>query len=91
MLNGSDLVNVEVTETTQEDGSTSYSYVIITKAGETVRTIVLSPESSPATSAPIAASADTTKSSSSLSDTTNAAKSSSYLGLGTVVGIIAGP
>ncbi|KAG6579895.1 TKL protein kinase [Phytophthora cinnamomi] len=90
MLNGSTLVNVEVTKTTLGDGTTSYGYVVITKIGETVRTIVVSPSSSPTTSPTTATSDNNTKSSSSLSDPTSTVKSSSALGVGAVVGIIAG-
>ncbi|KAE9254529.1 hypothetical protein PF004_g999 [Phytophthora fragariae] len=86
LLNGSELVTVEVTETTLGDGTTSYSYVVITKIGETVKTIVLSPT----TSSPTASADDSTKSGSSLSDTNTSAKSSSSLGVGAIVGIIAG-
>ncbi|GMF18785.1 unnamed protein product [Phytophthora lilii] len=83
MLNGSELVTVEVTETTLGNGSTSYSYVIITTTGETVKAIVLSPTAS-------SVSGDSTTAASSSSDTNNTAKSSGSLGTGAVVGIIVG-
>ncbi|GMF17003.1 unnamed protein product [Phytophthora fragariaefolia] len=75
MLNGSELVTVEVTETTQEDGTSSYSYVVITRMGNTLQTIVLSPSAASAAG-------------SSQSNTNNSAKASSSLGIGTIVAII---
>ncbi|ETP23797.1 TKL protein kinase [Phytophthora nicotianae CJ01A1] len=89
MLGGAELVTVEVTETTMGDGTTSYSYVIITRSGDTEKTIVLSPTSSSATSSS-GDSNTATQSGSSLADSnnSNATKSSSSIGPGAIVGII---
>ncbi|GMF35366.1 unnamed protein product [Phytophthora fragariaefolia] len=85
LLNGSKLVNVEVAET-RVGGGTTYSYVIITKTGETVKTIVLSPS----ISSPIGSGEASTSSGSTLPNTSGSLKASSSLGVGAIVGIIGG-
>jgi tRNA A-37 threonylcarbamoyl transferase component Bud32 len=85
MLDGAELVAVEVTETTLGDGTTSYSYVIITRSDGAERTIVVNP-----TTASDGGDSNTAaQSGSSVSDSSNAAKSSSSLGAGAIIGIIA--
>ncbi|KAG2966897.1 hypothetical protein PC120_g27029, partial [Phytophthora cactorum] len=79
---------LEVTETTLGDGTTSYSYVIITRSGGTEKTIVLSPTTSPASSSN-GDSNTATQSGSSLTDSNNnAARSSSSISAGAIIGII---
>ncbi|KAF1787636.1 hypothetical protein GQ600_10650 [Phytophthora cactorum] len=88
VLNGSDLVNVEVTETTLGNGSTSFDYIIVTSSGETEKVIVLSPETMDPTSSNYSeAASDQSGSSRSDRYTSN---SSGSLGLGTIIGIIVG-
>ncbi|POM77700.1 TKL protein kinase, partial [Phytophthora palmivora] len=86
MLGGADLVNVEVTETTLGDGTTSYSYVIITRSGDTEKTIVLSPTTSSASTSGNSNTA--AQSGSSLSDSKNTTKSESSISVGAIIGII---
>ncbi|KAG4245182.1 hypothetical protein PC116_g6995 [Phytophthora cactorum] len=88
VLNGSDLVNVEVTETTLGNGSTSFDYIIVTSSGETEKVIVLSPETMDPTSSNYSEAASD-QSGSSRSDR-NTSNSSGSLGLGTIIGIIVG-
>ncbi|KAG1705444.1 hypothetical protein DVH05_004374 [Phytophthora capsici] len=93
MLDGAELVTVEVTETTLGDGTTSYSYVIITRSGDTQKTIVVSStnSSSSSSSSSSNSSADrntATNPGSSLSDNNSAIKSSSSVSIGVIVGII---
>ncbi|KAG7376518.1 hypothetical protein PHYPSEUDO_013225 [Phytophthora pseudosyringae] len=84
MLDGADLVSVEVTETQLGDGTTSYSYVVVTRSGGTEKTIVLSPTASASGGGTTAA-----QSGGSLPDSNNAAaKSSSSIGVGAIIGII---
>ncbi|RLN95214.1 hypothetical protein BBJ28_00009647 [Nothophytophthora sp. Chile5] len=90
MLDGAELVTVEVTETTAADGTTSYSYVIITKTGDTEQAITWQPETTGSTSRSAASGASSaTQPGSALSDA-NTSGSSSALGTGALVGIIAG-
>lgn len=77
LLDGAELVTVEVTETTQEDGTSTYSYVVITRTGETLQSIALSPSTTPS-------------SGSSLSDANKSTTTSSSVGIGTIAGIIVG-
>ncbi|RLN95145.1 hypothetical protein BBJ28_00022003 [Nothophytophthora sp. Chile5] len=84
VLNGAELVAVEVTETTAADGTTSYSYAIITKTGDTEQAIAWQPETTTSTSRSAASGA-----SSALSDA-NTSESSNALGMGALAGIIAG-
>ncbi|ETI40345.1 TKL protein kinase [Phytophthora nicotianae P1569] len=87
VLNGSDLINVEVTETTLGNGSTSFDYVIVTSSGETEKVIVLRPDTTDPTSNNSEDASD--QSGSSLSDN-NTSTSSGSLGLGAVIGTIIG-
>ncbi|KAK1928544.1 Dual specificity protein kinase splA [Phytophthora citrophthora] len=92
MLDGAELVTVEVTETTLADGTTSYSYVIITRSGDTQKTIVVSSTNSSSSSSSTSSSADRnteTNPGSSLSDNNKGGvKTSSSISVGVIVGII---
>ncbi|KAL3657801.1 hypothetical protein V7S43_017183 [Phytophthora oleae] len=90
MLDGAELVTVEVTETTLGDGTTSYSYVIITRTGDTEKTIVVSSTTSSSSSTSSSADSNTaTNPGSSLSDSNKGVvKSSSSVSVGVIVGII---
>ncbi|KAL4160951.1 hypothetical protein PRNP1_001509 [Phytophthora ramorum] len=82
---GAELVTVEVTETTLGDGTTSYSYVIITRSDGTEKTIVLSPTTSSDSSSGGSDNSSPAQPDSSQSDSSKASKS---MGVGAIVGII---
>ncbi|KAG6620317.1 TKL protein kinase [Phytophthora cinnamomi] len=97
MLGGDELVTVEVTETTLGDGTTSYSYVVITRSGGTEKTIVLTPTTSSTSSIGSSSSRNSSggaenktaaQSGSSQSDPSSSTKSSSSISVGAIAGII---
>ncbi|KAE9076535.1 hypothetical protein PF010_g23860 [Phytophthora fragariae] len=101
MLGGDELVTVEVTESTLGDGTTSYSYVVITRSGDTEKTIVLSPTTSSGSTTSSSSTSSSSsggdgaenktagQSGSSQSDSRTSSKSSSSISVGAIIGIIA--
>ncbi|KAG7390096.1 hypothetical protein PHYPSEUDO_008799 [Phytophthora pseudosyringae] len=91
VLNGSDLVSVEVTETTLGDGTTSYSYIIVTDTGETEKVVVVSPstDGQATTSTSSEGEGNSTQSDSSSSGSSTV-KASGSLGLAAIIGIVVG-
>ncbi|KAH7470456.1 putative serine/threonine-protein kinase/receptor R831 [Phytophthora ramorum] len=86
MLDGAELVTVEVTETTLGDGTTSYSYVIITRSDGTEKTIVLSPTTSSDSSG--GGGSDNSSPAQPDSSQSDSSKASKSMGVGAIVGII---
>ncbi|KAL3672417.1 hypothetical protein V7S43_003101 [Phytophthora oleae] len=85
VLNGSDLVNVEVTETTMANGTTSYDYVIVTDSGAAEKVVVVSPTTD------VPSNSTDGEGSSAQSDSSsfgNNSKSSGSLGFGAIFGAI---